>query len=188
MNLPVCSFLLLILCSFGPQRVSAQDSAWVKVDEVGLEYALPSNWSIDPFVTSSVCDCPGVISLTDRWNSKQLGMVTYPTNQELQDSTFHLMIWNYLFVMEGGVRDTLEIAGITFERTISYLKDYETNNIAWRLKTIDEIGKKQLHYNVYFWAKPGVMKRKEEELMAILNTFKRRKVKHPIDWSEVDRY
>lgn len=93
----------VFLSSFAfPQKMSIE----------GVTFDLPENWIGDPFSSSSVCDCPGVIIIADRYESTSVWIAIYPIAKGEEVLPDHNAVWSYAFQPESNSPDILTIGKV----------------------------------------------------------------------------
>ncbi len=78
----------------------------------GVKFKLQKDWISDPFTTSSVCDCPGIIILDERNERKSLWIAIYPISKDYAVHEGHNFVWDYEFVSDSTGPEVLVIDGV----------------------------------------------------------------------------
>ncbi|MCR9171218.1 MAG: hypothetical protein NXI10_01910 [bacterium] len=86
-------------------------SQTTKID--GISFKLPKNWISDPFSTSSVCNCPGIIIIDDEDENNSLWIAVYSIGKDEEVQEDHNFVWDYEFTPEGDGPEVLTVDDVT---------------------------------------------------------------------------
>ena len=167
--------LLLILAMSVSCSTSRSLSRWWAMDDYGILYSLPPDWSADPFSSSSVCDCPGIICNNDGWKSGYVRMVVYMTQFEADLTLNRGRVWGHDFE-QTGESDKVTFAGIPYRRDYGTFVDSDFGQRAIRLVSSDTPRKDEMHFTIYFFGSEMLMEKNDDLFWKIMGTIKRKKV------------
>ena len=149
-NDPIVKSLIKEL-SFNRVEIPLKKKWWF-VDDDALTYQVPNSWSVDPFISSSVCDCWGTIMDNGKWYDNYVGIVVYPSSQEAQNLPNRNQVWSYEFVPNGKERK-ISHAGINYLLQEGNMVDDDDNEVAWKLTSLNTFNEKQAYLTIHFWTK-----------------------------------
>lgn len=79
----------------------------------GVSFKVPEDWISDPFSSSSVCDCPGIIIIDDQRKKKSLWIAIYPIAKGDEVQPSHNFVWDYEFTTDSDGPEVLKVDGVT---------------------------------------------------------------------------
>lgn len=148
----------------------------VDLDWEGFSCKIPDNWRYDPYGSSSVCDCPGVIF--DNFDD-DLRINVYFTDLEGLSDPMRDEVWSYKWqASDAAPFEYKNVAGIKFTGWYgNWQSDGEEATVKQKVIRIDGGLKKDQMLRIYVFGPEKEVKGFEHQLNAWLDTIEQKKMK-----------
>lgn len=164
----VAAFMLISTSLFAQPSEKYQD---VDEPEFGIFYSMPESWRYDPYSTSSVCDCPGVI--LDNFDNK-LRINIYPTSAEGMAEQKRNEVWDYVWdPASGKPYDYKSKSKTKYQAQIGAWKVKQENHVVIRINARTD----KQYARIFIFGPADDMKAQEAAIHHFLDTFRFTKLK-----------
>ena len=159
------SLLLLLTLMVGLSYAQSPKTERVSLKYMGIVFEIPSDWRNDPYGSSAVCDCEGVI--VDNLE-RELRINVYTTDAEGMEEPKRDQIWDY--VWDAATAKPFSYTGkntVKFEGQIGQWVDNADGHVVIRL----DAHLNRQHARIFIFGPEADMKADEAVYRLILDSF-----------------
>lgn len=159
------NLLLLLMLMVGLAHAQSPKTERVSLKYMGIVFEIPSDWRYDPYGSSSVCDCAGVI--VDNLE-RELRINVYTTDAEGMKEPMRDSIWSYAW--DAAAAKPFSYTGkntVKFEGQIGQWVDNADGHVVVRL----DASLNRQHARIFIFGPEADMKADEAVYRLILDSF-----------------